>query len=58
MPKFITYQRPAPVNKSSWGGQPGAPYGKPGKQPRKGPPETRVPQLELKLKHADPPKGR
>ncbi|WP_156342782.1 hypothetical protein [Devosia sp. A16] len=21
MPKFITYQRPAPVNKQSWGGR-------------------------------------
>jgi hypothetical protein len=57
MPKFITYQRPAPVNKSNWGGKPGAPYGKPGKQP-KGRPETRLTQLEPKLKLPDPPKGR
>lgn len=27
MPKFITYQRPAPVNKANWGGRPaGNPY--------------------------------
>jgi len=27
MPKFMTYQRPAPVNKQSWGGRAGAtPY--------------------------------
>lgn len=27
MPKFMTYQRPTPVNKQSWGGRPGAtPY--------------------------------
>jgi hypothetical protein len=27
MPKFMTYQRPIPVNKQSWGGRPGAnPY--------------------------------
>ena len=25
MPKFITYQRPAPVNKGKWAGRPGAP---------------------------------
>jgi len=23
MPKFMTYQRPAPVNKTSWSGRPG-----------------------------------
>lgn len=24
MPKFMTYQRPAPVNKTGWTGKPGA----------------------------------
>jgi hypothetical protein len=32
MPKFATYQRPAPVNKQTWGGKPGVPYGKTPKQ--------------------------
>jgi hypothetical protein len=33
MPKFMTYQRPAPVNKNAWAGRPGAnPY----QPPRKG----------------------
>lgn len=27
MPKFMTYQRPAPVNKQSWGGRSGGPTG-------------------------------
>jgi|EndMetStandDraft_6_1072998.scaffolds.fasta_scaffold4732473_1 hypothetical protein len=27
MPKFMTYQRPVPVNKQSWGGKPGHAYG-------------------------------
>ena len=27
MPKFMTYQRPTPINKQSWGGRPAAnPY--------------------------------
>ena len=27
MPKFMTYQRPTPINKQSWAGRPGAnPY--------------------------------
>jgi hypothetical protein len=33
MPKFITYQRPAPVNKANWGNGKGAP--KPGKKASK-----------------------
>jgi hypothetical protein len=33
MPKFMTYQRPAPVNKANWGGVKGAP--KPGKKASK-----------------------
>jgi hypothetical protein len=32
MPKFMTYQRPAPVNKQSWGGKPGHPVGPANKQ--------------------------
>ena len=27
MPKFLTYQRPAPVNKQAWLGKPGQAYG-------------------------------
>ena len=49
MPKFMTYQRPMPVNKSGWARKPGAPLGKPGKQAPKPAPELRQPQLELKL---------
>jgi hypothetical protein len=37
MPKFMTYQRPTPVNKQSWGSPPGArpyqPARKPGSAP-------------------------
>ena len=29
MPKFITYQRPQPVNKAAWGGKNGRPGGNP-----------------------------
>jgi hypothetical protein len=36
MPKFITYQRPAPVNKAGWGG------GKAGRHPHQ---PVRRPQL-------------
>ncbi len=43
MPKFMTYQRPAPVNKATWSGRPGPnPYqpsrrraGHPASEPQK-----------------------
>ena len=49
MPKFLTYQRPAPVNKAGWGGKPGTAYGKPGKQLPKPAPQARNPVLDIKL---------
>jgi len=51
MPKFATYQRPAPVNKESWGGRPGVAYGKtPGKKaPKPAPDSTKTPTLDIKL---------
>jgi hypothetical protein len=49
MPKFMTYQRPAPVNKANWRGKPGTPWGKPGKQIPKPAPEARIPALDIKL---------
>lgn len=52
MPKFLTYQRPAAVNKEKWG-KPGVAYGKPGKQMPKGAPkaapEPHNPVLDIKL---------
>ena len=48
MPKFITYQRPAPVNKQQWNGAP-----KSKQLPRKGPaqkPGPVLPGLEALLK--------
>lgn len=49
MPKFMTYQRPAPVNKQSWSGKPGAPFGKPGKQAPKPAPVVRNPVVDVRL---------
>ena len=49
MPKFLTYQRPAPVNKANWSGKPGTAYGKPGKQLPKPAPAARSPVLDIKL---------
>jgi hypothetical protein len=49
MPKFITYQRPAPVNKAGWAGKPGAAQGKPDKRAPKPAPEARSPALDIKL---------
>lgn len=45
MPKFLTYQRPARVNKQTWGGKPGAnPYGAPGgKRPLAAKPQIPAP---------------
>lgn len=40
MPKFMTYQRPAPVNKAAWGG--GRPGGNP-QQPLRRQPATPTP---------------
>ena len=48
MPKFLTYQRPAPVSKNK-GGKPGTAYGKPGKQLPKPAPKARNPVLDIKL---------
>lgn len=42
MPKFFSYQRPAPVNKQAWGGKPGYAYG-PIRKPAK------VAETELKV---------
>ena len=33
MPKFMTYQRPTPVNKTSWNGRPGASPYQPARKP-------------------------
>lgn len=49
MPKFITYQRPAKVDKSSWRGRPGAPVGKPGKQAPRWAPEAKSPDPGIRL---------
>jgi hypothetical protein len=51
MPKFATYQRPAPVNKQTWGGKPGVAYGKkPAKKAPKPAPEAgKSPALDIKL---------
>ena len=53
MPKFITYQRPAPATRQKWkgGGRPGAPVGKAGtKAPKAAPEEGRLDlHLDLKL---------
>jgi hypothetical protein len=49
MPKFMTYQRPAPVNKSNWGGKPGTTWGRPGKQAPKPAPEVRITNLDIRL---------
>ena len=50
MPKFMTYQRPIPVNKQRWGGKPGHAYGpapKPAKLARteQPPAQPRLPTL-------------
>ena len=29
MPKFMTYQRPVPVDKANWGGKPGTSWANP-----------------------------
>jgi hypothetical protein len=52
MPKFLTYQRPAAVNKQVRAGKPGVTYGKPGKQMPRGAPKPAQPQhpvLDIKL---------
>jgi hypothetical protein len=49
MPKFLTYQRPAPVNKQNWSGKPGTTYGKPGRHAPKPAPQARSPVLDIKL---------
>ncbi len=50
MPKFITYQRPAPVNKAAWnGGKPGNPYA-PVRRPQLPPPPKSLPALTVRAK--------
>lgn len=51
MPKFITYQRPAPsqLARPFRGGRPGIPHGKPGKQAPKQVPPANSPAFEFKL---------
>lgn len=49
MPKFLTYQRPAAVNKHNWGGKPGVAYGKPGKPAPKPAPTPQHPLLDIRL---------
>jgi len=50
MPKFATYQRPAPVNKASWGGKPGGSPYQPGRRPQLPPVQPTLPGLNLKSK--------
>jgi len=46
MPKFMTYQRPAPVNKTSWTGRPGGNAYQPIRRPAAHPaPEPHKPTL-------------
>lgn len=59
MPKFMTYQRPTPVNKQSWSGKPGHAYGPIRKAPQPELPKTlpsSMHQLELALGKAEGPK--
>ena len=56
MPKFMTYQRPATVNKANWGGKPGTSWGKPGKRAPKSAPPAQIPALDIRLLPL--PKGR
>ena len=58
MPKFMTYQRPAPVNTRGPKGKPGIPYGRvPGRKPPKLTPDTLTPSLpETRLPGFVPPK--
>ena len=49
MPKVMTYQRPAPVNKTSWSGRPGGnayqPVRRPPARPLPGPQALTLPPL-------------
>lgn len=50
MPKFMTYQRPVPVNKQRWGGKPGHAYG-PAPKPAKTaqvPAQSKLPVLPIR----------
>lgn len=58
MPKFITYQRPAAVNRQNWGGKPGAAQGNPGKPAPRPAPLPRNPMLDIKLPDLTPPAKR
>jgi hypothetical protein len=53
MPKFITYQRPAPVNKAKWSNGKGAP--KPGRKAPKAPADM-APALPPMLRGEPRPK--
>ncbi len=50
MPKFITYQRPAPVNKAAWGGKPGGNPYQPVRRPQLPPVQHGLPSLNGKAK--------
>ena len=48
MPKFLSYQRPAPVKKTNWGGAPKTPFGAIRKAPSM-PKPAQTPVLDVKL---------
>jgi hypothetical protein len=50
MPKFITYQRPAPVNKQNWNGAPKQQSPLPRKAPIEAKPAVALPGLDTLLK--------
>lgn len=45
MPKFMTYQRPTPVNKTAWAGRPGANPYRPARKPERQLPDVAKPAL-------------
>ena len=57
MPKFMTYQRPAPVGRQPQAGKPGFAYGKPGHQAPRPAPEASQPAPDIKLPRLPLPKG-
>lgn len=58
MPKFMTYQRPAPVNTKGPKGRPGIPHGRgPAKKAPRPAPDVTTPSLpELRLPGLTPPR--
>lgn len=60
MPKFMTYQRPAPNARQVWqGGKPGAPAGRAGRKTPKPAPDagSLEPRLDLRLPKPLPPRS-